>query len=102
MEVNGFQLFQHPLFNSQFEKLLASADKVREQQQETYKEHPTDYPKWLKSFSMLPVVNFPNFKLAKRADKRQSKCKANHKIVGSNLMKVFLMMNLRNSACHGG
>ena len=41
MQVNGFQLFQHPLFKSQFEKLFAIAKKVREQQPEKYKEHPT-------------------------------------------------------------
>lgn len=41
MQVNGFQLFQHPLFKSQFEKLFAIAKKVREQQPKKYKEHPT-------------------------------------------------------------
>ncbi len=41
MEVNGFHLFQHPLFKSQFDKLLATSEKVRQQQPDTFREHPT-------------------------------------------------------------
>lgn len=45
MEVNRFQLFQHPLFKSQFEKSLAKAEKLRAQQR----------PKCTKSTDNLPI-----------------------------------------------
>lgn len=41
MEVNGWRLFQHPLFKVQYEKLLNEADKIRMQQPDTYQNHQT-------------------------------------------------------------
>ncbi len=36
MEINGWRLFVHPLFKSQFDKLLVGAERIEEQQPETY------------------------------------------------------------------
>lgn len=41
MEVNGWRLFQHPLFKSQFEKLLTAAEQVRAQQPDTFQNQKT-------------------------------------------------------------
>ena len=41
MEVNGWRLFQHPLFKSQFEKLLSEAERIQAQKPETYQQHNT-------------------------------------------------------------
>lgn len=41
MEVNGWRLFQHPLFKAQYEKLLDEAEKIQGQQPDTYQNHKT-------------------------------------------------------------
>lgn len=41
MEVNGWRLFQHPLFKSQFEKLLAEAERIQAQQPDSFQNHQT-------------------------------------------------------------
>jgi toxin YhaV len=41
MDVNGWRLFQHPLFKSQFDMLLADAERLKAQQPETFREHKT-------------------------------------------------------------
>ena len=41
MEVNGWRLFQHRLFKLQYEKLLSEAERIREQQPDTFQHHPT-------------------------------------------------------------
>ncbi|MCW5824572.1 MAG: type II toxin-antitoxin system YhaV family toxin [Cyanobacteria bacterium TGS_CYA1] len=41
MEVNGWRLFQHPLFKAEYEKLLTQAEKVRREQPDTYQNHKT-------------------------------------------------------------
>lgn len=41
MEVNGWRLFQHPLFKTQFEKLLAEAERIQAQQPDTFQNHKT-------------------------------------------------------------
>ncbi|MDX1987312.1 MAG: type II toxin-antitoxin system YhaV family toxin [Candidatus Obscuribacter sp.] len=41
MEVNGWRLFQHPLFKAQYEKLLKEAEKIQAQQPDTYQSHRT-------------------------------------------------------------
>lgn len=39
MEVNGWQLFQHPLFKHQYDKLVAEVEKLTQTQPETYQNH---------------------------------------------------------------
>lgn len=39
MEVNGWRLFQHPLFKAQYEKLLNDAENIQAQQPDTYQNH---------------------------------------------------------------
>ncbi len=41
METNGWRLFQHSLFRSQFDKLLYEADRLLQTQPDTYKNHKT-------------------------------------------------------------
>lgn len=41
MEVNGWRLFQHPLFQSQFNKLLSDAVRIKQEQPETFANHQT-------------------------------------------------------------
>ncbi|MBU6450316.1 MAG: type II toxin-antitoxin system YhaV family toxin [Cyanobacteria bacterium REEB67] len=41
MQVNGWSLYQHPLFKSQFDRLLADAQRLEMQYPETYHEHKT-------------------------------------------------------------
>ena len=41
MEVNGWRLFQHPLFKAQYEKLLSEGEKIEAQQPDTYQNHRT-------------------------------------------------------------
>ncbi len=41
MEVNGWRLFQHPLFKDQFDKLLAETERIKEQQPNTFQNHKT-------------------------------------------------------------
>jgi toxin YhaV len=41
MEVNGWRLFQHPLFKYQYDKLLAEAEHIQERQPDKYKNHKT-------------------------------------------------------------
>jgi toxin YhaV len=40
MEVNGWRLYVHPLFESQFRELTAAVDQLSRTQPGTYKEHP--------------------------------------------------------------
>ena len=40
MEAHGWQLFQHPLFESQLRKLTESVEQLSIAQPETYKQHP--------------------------------------------------------------
>ncbi len=39
MEVNGWKLFQHPLFKNHYDKLLAEVEKLAQAQPETYQNH---------------------------------------------------------------
>jgi len=41
MEVNGWRLFQHPLFKNQFDKLLAETERIKGQQPNTFQNHKT-------------------------------------------------------------
>lgn len=41
MEVNGWRLFQHPLFKAQYEKLLSEAEKLQAQEPDTYQNRKT-------------------------------------------------------------
>lgn len=41
MEVNGWRLFQHPLFKLQYDKLLAEAERIQAQQPNTFQNHKT-------------------------------------------------------------
>jgi len=41
MEVNGWRLFQHPLFKDRYEKLLAEAERIQAQQPNAYQNHNT-------------------------------------------------------------
>jgi toxin YhaV len=41
MIVHGWHLFQHPLFKHQYDKLLAEAERIGEQQPDTYQNHKT-------------------------------------------------------------
>src|SRR5271156_3153538 len=39
MEVNGWSLFQHPLFKNQFDKLLTEAERIKTQQPNDFQNH---------------------------------------------------------------
>lgn len=39
MEINGWRLFQHPLFKAQFDKFLGEAERVQAQHPESYQTH---------------------------------------------------------------
>jgi toxin YhaV len=41
MEVNGWRLFQHPLFKDQFDKLLVEAKRIKTQQPKNFQNHKT-------------------------------------------------------------
>lgn len=41
MEVNGWRLFQHPLFEDQFDRLLADAERVLAKEPEGFQNHRT-------------------------------------------------------------
>lgn len=41
MEVNGWRLFQHPLFKTQYEKLLTETEAIQAHQPDTFKNHRT-------------------------------------------------------------
>jgi toxin YhaV len=41
MEINGWQLFQHPLFKLQYDKLLAEAENIRVSKPESFATHNT-------------------------------------------------------------
>lgn len=41
MEVNGWRLFQHPLFKHQFDRLLAEAEQLARKHPDTYRTHKT-------------------------------------------------------------
>lgn len=41
MEVNGWRLFQHALFKSQFEKLLSEAERIHSAHPDTFQSHKT-------------------------------------------------------------
>lgn len=58
MQANGFELFQHPLFRSQLEKLLADTQKIKKQHPESYHEHKT--VKLLAKIIDLINVDIPN------------------------------------------
>jgi toxin YhaV len=41
MEINGWRLYQHPLFEQEFGKLLAEAERIQAQKPDDYQSHPT-------------------------------------------------------------
>lgn len=41
MEVNGWRMFQHPLFKTQFDKLLTEAERIQMRQPDTFQNHAT-------------------------------------------------------------
>ncbi len=41
MEVNGWRLFQHPLFKYQYDRLLADTERFQAEQPKTYRDHRT-------------------------------------------------------------
>jgi toxin YhaV len=57
MEVNGWRLFQHPLFKSQFEQLLAEAERIQVQQPDTFQSHKT--VKLLARITQLIIEEIP-------------------------------------------
>ncbi len=57
MEVNGWRLFQHPLFQRQFDKLLSDAERIQKEQPETFANHKT--VKLLKRITDLITEEIP-------------------------------------------
>lgn len=58
MEVNGWRLFQHPLFREQYQKLLTEAEKLQAQQPDTFQNNKT--VKLLKRITELIIEEIPD------------------------------------------
>lgn len=57
MEVNGWRLFNHPLFQKQFEKLLSDAERIQKEHPDTFANHKT--VKLLKRITDLIAKEIP-------------------------------------------
>lgn len=57
MEVNGWRLFNHPLFQKQFEKLLSDAVRIQKEHPDTFANHKT--VKLLKRITDLITEEIP-------------------------------------------
>lgn len=58
MESNGWLLLQHPLFQKQFDELLAQVEKLREESPDSYHQHTS--AKLLKRITSLIIEEIPS------------------------------------------